>query len=66
MEPQQQVAVRVYFNTGYGGTYQEIPAGTKRNLNSTLKNNNASHKFGPFASLHQDVVRALQGHPVAA
>jgi murein DD-endopeptidase MepM/ murein hydrolase activator NlpD len=45
------VPVRVYYNTGYGGTYQEIPAGAKRNLNSTLKNNNASHKFGPFASL---------------
>jgi murein DD-endopeptidase MepM/ murein hydrolase activator NlpD len=45
------VAVRVFYNSGYGGTYQEIPAGTKRNLNSTLKNNNASHKLGPFASL---------------
>ena len=44
------VPVRVYFNSSYGGTYQEIPAGTKRNLNTTLKNNNASHKFGPFAT----------------
>ena len=42
--------VRVFYNSSYGGTYQEIPAGTKRNLNATLKNNNASHKFGPFAS----------------
>ena len=42
--------VRVYFNSGYAGTYQEIPAGAKRNLSTTLKNNNASHRFGPFAT----------------
>jgi hypothetical protein len=37
--------VRVYYNSNYGGSYQDIPSGTKRNLNATLKNNNASHKF---------------------
>jgi len=37
--------VRVYFNTGYAGTYQDFAAGAKGNLNSTLKNNNASHQF---------------------
>jgi surface antigen len=37
--------VRVYYNTGYAGTYQDIAPGAKKNLNSTLKNNNASHKF---------------------
>ncbi|SDP33715.1 hypothetical protein SAMN04489867_2112 [Pedococcus dokdonensis] len=42
--------VRVYFNSGYAGTYQSIAAGAKANLNATLKNNNASHKFGPFSS----------------
>ena len=42
--------VRVYFNSGYGGTYQSFAAGAKANLNATLKNNNASHKFGPFSS----------------
>ena len=42
--------VRVYFNSNYAGTYQEIQAGAKANLNATLKNNNASHKFGPFSA----------------
>ena len=37
--------VRVYYNSNYGGAYQDIPSGAKRNLNSTLKNNNASHRF---------------------
>jgi hypothetical protein len=37
--------VRVYFNTGYSGTYQDFAAGAKGNLNSTLKNNNASHEM---------------------
>src|SRR6476661_4659864 len=44
------VAVRVFYNSGYGGAYQEIAAGAKVNLNATLKNENASHDFGPFAS----------------
>ncbi|MFI6427300.1 peptidase inhibitor family I36 protein [Promicromonospora sp. NPDC050880] len=42
--------VRVYYNSEYGGTYQEVAAGAKVNLNSTLKNNNASHRFGPFVT----------------
>ena len=42
--------VRVFFNSNYGGTYQEIAAGAKKNLNASLKNQNASHKFGPFAA----------------
>jgi surface antigen len=37
--------VRVYFNTGYTGSYQDFAAGAKGNLNSTLKNNDASHQF---------------------
>jgi GH25 family lysozyme M1 (1,4-beta-N-acetylmuramidase) len=36
--------VRVYFNTSYGGSYQSVVAGAKVNLNSTLKNENASHR----------------------
>ena len=43
-------AVRVYFNSGYSGSYQEFAAGAKANLNSTLKNENASHRFGPFTA----------------
>ncbi|WP_206068430.1 SpoIID/LytB domain-containing protein [Nonomuraea composti] len=37
--------VRVYYNTGYAGTYQDFAAGAKGNLNATLKNQNASHQF---------------------
>ncbi|MFC4010009.1 SpoIID/LytB domain-containing protein [Nonomuraea purpurea] len=37
--------VRVYFNSGYSGTYQDFAAGAKGNLNATLKNQNASHQF---------------------
>lgn len=36
--------VRVYFNSSYGGSYQSVAAGAKVNLNSTLKNQNASHR----------------------
>jgi murein DD-endopeptidase MepM/ murein hydrolase activator NlpD len=38
-------SVVVYFNSGYYGSQQTIPAGFKGNLNSTLYNNNASHQF---------------------
>ncbi|WP_067830396.1 peptidase inhibitor family I36 protein [Actinomadura kijaniata] len=41
--------VRVYFNSGYGGRYQDFKAGAKGNLNSGLKNQNASHQFSPSA-----------------
>lgn len=37
--------VRVYFNSNYAGASQDFAAGVKGNLNSTLKNNNASHQF---------------------
>jgi cell wall-associated NlpC family hydrolase len=37
--------VRVYFNSNYGGSYQDVAAGFKGQLNSTLYNNNASHQF---------------------
>jgi murein DD-endopeptidase MepM/ murein hydrolase activator NlpD len=39
--------VRVYYNSNYGGTYQDFKAGAKGNLNSSLKNQNASHQFSP-------------------
>ncbi|WP_078661065.1 CHAP domain-containing protein [Streptomyces sp. NRRL B-24484] len=37
--------VRVYFNSGYAGASQDFAPGAKGNLNSTLKNNEASHQF---------------------
>ncbi|MFU8873842.1 peptidase inhibitor family I36 protein [Micromonospora sp. SL4-19] len=37
--------VRVYFNSYYGGSYQELAPGYKGQLNSTLYNNNAGHRF---------------------
>jgi murein DD-endopeptidase MepM/ murein hydrolase activator NlpD len=42
--------VRVYYNSDYSGSYQDFSAGAKGNLNSTLKNENASHEFGPSTS----------------
>jgi murein DD-endopeptidase MepM/ murein hydrolase activator NlpD len=41
--------VRVHFNSNFGGAHQDFAAGAKGNLNATLKNNNASHEFGPSA-----------------
>lgn len=38
-------SVRVYYNSGYSGVSQAIAPGAKVNLNSTLKNQNASHKL---------------------
>jgi hypothetical protein len=38
--------VTVYFNSGYAGSSQSFASGAKGNLNSTLKNNNASHRIG--------------------
>ncbi|MEV0385787.1 peptidase inhibitor family I36 protein [Nonomuraea sp. NPDC050643] len=43
------VTVRVYYNSNHGGDYQDFPPGAKGNLNSTLKNQNASHAFNPSA-----------------
>ncbi|WP_084338037.1 CHAP domain-containing protein [Actinomadura oligospora] len=37
--------VRVYYNSNYGGASQDFGPGTSGNLNTTLKNNNASHQF---------------------
>lgn len=39
--------VRVYFNSNFGGTFQDFAPGAKGNLNATLKNQNASHQFNP-------------------
>jgi hypothetical protein len=39
-------AVRVFFNSFYGGTSQLFGAGSIGNLNASLSNNNASHRFG--------------------
>ncbi|MFC0038489.1 peptidase inhibitor family I36 protein [Actinomadura rayongensis] len=39
--------VRVYYNSNYGGTYQDFKAGAKGNLKAGLKNQNASHQFAP-------------------
>ncbi|MBW8483145.1 peptidase inhibitor family I36 protein [Actinomadura parmotrematis] len=41
--------VRVYFNSNYGGTYQDFKTGAKGNLSAALKNQNASHQFSPSA-----------------
>ncbi|WP_420122029.1 peptidase inhibitor family I36 protein [Nakamurella sp.] len=40
------VPVTVYFNSDYGGPVQIVAAGARVNLNTTLKNQNASHRFG--------------------
>ncbi|MEO3786168.1 SpoIID/LytB domain-containing protein [Actinocorallia sp. B10E7] len=37
--------VRVYFNSNYKGAYQDFRPGAKGNLETGLKNQNASHKF---------------------
>lgn len=45
--------VTVYYNSGYAGASQKFASGAKGNLNSTLKNNNASHRIGAApASVH--------------
>ncbi len=38
-------AVTVFYNSSYGGSYQTVAPGAAVNLNTTLKNQNASHKF---------------------
>jgi peptidoglycan hydrolase-like amidase len=37
--------VRVYFNSNFAGSHQDFASGAKGNLNTTLKNNNASHEL---------------------
>ncbi|TDB81651.1 cell surface protein [Actinomadura sp. KC216] len=55
--------VRVYYNSNYGGAYQDFKAGAKGNLNSTLKNQNASHQFSPSsrANLSYGLYKASGG-----
>ncbi|MEV0588643.1 peptidase inhibitor family I36 protein [Nonomuraea sp. NPDC050310] len=51
--------VRVYFNTGHAGSYQDFGAGARGNLNSTLKNQNASHQFAPSSSARTNMSFSL-------
>jgi murein DD-endopeptidase MepM/ murein hydrolase activator NlpD len=51
--------VTVYYNSGYAGASQAIAAGAKANLNATLKNENASHKFGTSTTGNTNLSRAL-------
>ncbi|GAA3212117.1 peptidase inhibitor family I36 protein [Actinocorallia longicatena] len=51
--------VRVYFNSGYSGTYQDFKAGAKGNLKASLKNQNASHQFSPSNSKRVNMSYAL-------
>ncbi|MEV6157302.1 peptidase inhibitor family I36 protein [Nonomuraea sp. NPDC052129] len=51
--------VRVYFNTGNTGTYQDFAAGAKGNLNASLKNQNASHEFNPSSTARTNMSFAL-------
>ena len=37
--------VRVYFNSRYGGAYQDFRPGSRGNLETGMKNQNASHRF---------------------
>ncbi|GAA2511550.1 peptidase inhibitor family I36 protein [Winogradskya humida] len=54
-----EVPVTVYFNSGYGGAHQGIAAGKKVNLNSKLKNENASHKFGVDDTADENLTHGL-------
>ncbi|WP_440069453.1 peptidase inhibitor family I36 protein [Streptosporangium sp. OZ121] len=51
--------VRVYFNSGHTGTYQDFKAGARGNLNPTLKNQNASHQFSPSSSSRSNMSFSL-------
>ena len=49
--------VRVWFNSNFAGAHQDFGPGAKGNLNSTLKNQNASHEFlaaAPPTGCHTD------------
>lgn len=54
-------AVRVHYNSNFGGTYQQIAAGGKVNLNASLKNQNASHDVEAFVS--SEVCKNIFGNP---
>ncbi|MEU7900762.1 peptidase inhibitor family I36 protein [Nonomuraea sp. NPDC049152] len=51
--------VRVYFNSGHVGTYQDFAPGAKGNLNPNLKNQNASHQFSPSSSSRSNMSFSL-------
>ncbi|MEQ4721934.1 peptidase inhibitor family I36 protein [Nonomuraea sp. B19D2] len=51
--------VRVYYNSGHTGTYQDFAPGAKGNLNPTLKNQNASHQFSPSSSARSNMSFSL-------
>ncbi|MFE9670471.1 peptidase inhibitor family I36 protein [Microbispora bryophytorum] len=52
--------VRVYFNSDYGGSvYQDFASGARGNLKPGLKNENASHQFGPSSSVRVNMSYAL-------
>lgn len=53
------VPVTVYFNSGYRGASQAFAAGAKANLNATLKNENASHRFGDSKNGNENMSFAL-------
>ncbi|PPK92624.1 peptidase M23-like protein [Kineococcus xinjiangensis] len=51
--------VTVYFNSGHSGAGQAIGSGGKVNLNDTLKNENASHKFGTSSTGNANMSHSL-------
>ena len=55
--------VRVYFNSNYGGAYQDFKSGAKGNLSATLKNENASHQIGlsPSRTMSYDLYKTSGG-----
>ena len=51
--------VSVFYNSNYGGAAQAFAAGAKGNLNSDLKNENASHKFNTSTSGKENLTHGL-------
>jgi murein DD-endopeptidase MepM/ murein hydrolase activator NlpD len=51
--------VAVYYNSNYGGARQGIAAGAKVNLNPTLKNENASHRFNDTNAGNENLSHGL-------
>jgi murein DD-endopeptidase MepM/ murein hydrolase activator NlpD len=52
-------SVTVFYNSGYSGDSQTFASGAKVNLNATLKNDNAGHRFGGGSSTNVDMSDAL-------
>ena len=52
-------SVTVFYNSGYSGDSQSFASGAKVNLNATLKNDNASHRFGGGGTTNVDMSDAL-------